>query len=71
MVDLDRENYDFAIRITGAPIDGAASKQIGLIHHQLCASPNYLVTRGTPASAKDLSSHSLLHYGHPGGPNGG
>ena len=63
VVDLDRENYDFAIRITGAHEDNNSANRIGTMEHILCASPNYLDIHSTPESLDDLRNHQLLHFG--------
>jgi len=62
-VDLTRENYDFAIRITPNLDDNVVTSQIGTSHHQFCASPAYLASQGQPYSLDALQDHSLLHYG--------
>ena len=62
-VDLETENYDFAIRITAQTDNMHISKRIGAIHRHICASPEYLSLNGTPHSLEDLQAHSLLHYG--------
>ena len=62
-VDLETENYDFAIRITAQTDNKHISKRIGAIHRHICASPEYLSLKGTPHSLEDLQAHSLLHYG--------
>lgn len=63
MVDLSRENYDFAIRITPEIEAGVVAKKIGVSEHHLCASPAYLEARGYPEKLADLSKHQLLHFG--------
>jgi len=62
-VDLARENYDFAIRITSHLTDGVVASVIGTTRHKLCASPTYLSAKGTPESLPDLHNHSLLNFG--------
>ncbi|MGI9507972.1 MAG: LysR family transcriptional regulator [Geminicoccaceae bacterium] len=62
-VDLSRENYDFAIRITPKIEAGVAAKKIGDSEHQLCASPAYLDTNGYPEKLGDLLKHPLLYFG--------
>lgn len=62
-VDLETENYDFAIRITAQTDNKLVSKCIGTIRRYLCASPTYLHLNGTPQSLEDLQKLSLLHYG--------
>jgi DNA-binding transcriptional LysR family regulator len=62
-IDLNRENYDFAIRIT-AKLDGnVVAKKIGSTRHQLCASVDYLKKHDEPICLKDLNQHSLLNFG--------
>ena len=63
-VDLETENYDFAIRITAQADTKYISKRIGAIRRYLCASPEYLSLNGTPQNLEDLQAHSLLHYGN-------
>ena len=63
-VDLETENYDFAVRITAQADNKNISKRIGAIRRYLCASPEYLSLNGTPQNLEDLQAHSLLHYGN-------
>ena len=63
-VDLETENYDFALRITAQADTKYISKRIGAIRRYLCASPEYLSLKGTPQNLEDLQAHSLLHYGN-------
>ena len=63
-VDLETENYDFAIRITAQADTKYISKRIGAIRRYLCASPEYLSLNGTPQNLEDLQAHGLLHYGN-------
>ena len=63
-VDLETENYDFAIRITAQADTKYISKRIGAIRRYLCASPEYLSLNGTPQNLEELQVHSLLHYGN-------
>ena len=62
-VDLSRENYDFAIRITPKIEAGITAKKIGVSEHQLCASPAYLDSNGYPEELQDLLKHPLLYFG--------
>ena len=61
-VDLETENYDFAIRITAQADTKYISKRIGAIRRYLCASPEYLSLNGIPQNLEDLQAHSLLQY---------
>lgn len=62
-VDLARENFDFAIRITPEPVGNVIATRIGVSRHTLCASPAYLAANGTPASLHDLAGQPLLYFG--------
>jgi DNA-binding transcriptional LysR family regulator len=62
-VDLGRENYDFAIRISQTIENGVVATKIGTSLHGIFASPAYLAVKGTPEKLSDLTSHSLLHFG--------
>lgn len=63
VVDLERENIDFAIRITGSSTQRFAASRIGSISHALYASPDYLAAAGMPESVDALRAHRLLCYG--------
>jgi len=63
VVDLTRENYDFAIRISPSVDANVVAQQIGAARHQLCASADYLNANGIPNQPQDLKEHSLLHFG--------
>ena len=63
IVDLDRENYDFVIRITGAMESDISDYCIGTMEHVLCASPDYLDNYSTPKNLEELRTHKLLHFG--------
>jgi len=62
-VDMTRENYDLAVRITPSLNDELVAVKIGTTRHQLCASPSYLAKNGIPETAKDLLDHQLLNFG--------
>ena len=62
-VDLERENYDLAVRITSAKLDGLNAVRLGHTRHGLYASAGYLEVAGTPQGPEDLRAHKLLHYG--------
>ncbi|MGJ8570705.1 MAG: LysR family transcriptional regulator [Hoeflea sp.] len=62
-VDLARENYDFAIRITPEPEGNVIASQIGVSRHTLCASPAYLEANGLPKNLRELGGHPLLYFG--------
>lgn len=62
-VDLFAEAIDLAIRVTDAPPPGLAGRPLTRIRHLLCASPQYLLLRGTPAHPRDLPAHDCLYLG--------
>lgn len=62
-IDLERDNYDLAIRISSQDPSGPSDVKIGETWHGLFASPDYLSAHGTPDEPRDLQDHALLHYG--------
>jgi DNA-binding transcriptional LysR family regulator len=63
LVDLDRENYDLAVRITHAEFPGLIDRRIGSSRYGLFASRAYAKQHGLPTTLKHLSAHPLLHHG--------
>lgn len=62
-VDLERENYDLAVRITADDLTGLGSIRLGTTSHGLYASSAYLERHGPISQPSDLKNHKLLHYG--------
>lgn len=62
-VDLGRENYDFAIRITSDLEPNLVADRLGSVRHQVFASASYLARRGTPVQLSELKQHDLLDHG--------
>ncbi len=62
-VDLARENYDFAIRISADNEIGGAATKIGAMRHLLLASPAYVSANAAPQSLEALHQHRLLYFG--------
>ncbi len=62
-VDLVRENYDFAIRITPETQGDNSTTQIGVVRHCMFASPKYLEEHPEPHSLDDLRRHQLFYFG--------
>lgn len=62
-VDLERKNFDMAVRVTGGELAGLVGVPLGKSRHGLYASPHYLAAHGRPENLEDLSKHQLLHYG--------
>lgn len=63
ITDLDSENYDLAIRITGVHHSGLVVERIGGSNFGLYASPKYCELHGKPETVDDLKQHALLYYG--------
>ena len=63
VVDLDRENYDLAIRVANDTDDRLVARQLGVSYHGLFVSPSYAKSHGLPNTVEDLTSHPLLNYG--------
>lgn len=62
VVDLEREGYDVALRITmkGLPDSSLRARKLGDVVTRLYAAPAYLDARGTPETAEDLDRHALV-----------
>jgi DNA-binding transcriptional LysR family regulator len=63
LVDLMRENYDLAIRITSERSESNSPSRLGTVRHALYASPEYLDRHGFPQTPSALNQHTLLHFG--------
>ncbi|MEM7188166.1 MAG: LysR family transcriptional regulator, partial [Pseudomonadota bacterium] len=63
MVDLDRENYDMAIRISEEDLTGLMDVPLGTSTHALYCSPTYAAEKGLPSGLDDLTGHPLLFFG--------
>ncbi|MBO6919722.1 MAG: LysR family transcriptional regulator [Rhizobiaceae bacterium] len=62
-VDLEHENYDFAIRISNSKPTGFSVKHIGCAKHQLYASRDYIEKHGMPKDICELTDHKILGSG--------
>ena len=71
VVDLERDNYDLALRITPQDTDKTSRQDkgeisqvtLGTAQHGLYASPAYLARQGTPQHPTDLDYHAVLNFG--------
>ena len=63
IVDLNRENYDLAIRIAGLAQVKEPFAQIGTVRLGLFASAQYLKIHPEPTSLDHLRDHNLLYFG--------
>jgi DNA-binding transcriptional LysR family regulator len=64
VVDLVEEGYDVAIRIATLPSSTLISKRLASTRMALCASPQYLLTRGVPQQPADLAAHAVMAYSY-------
>ena len=62
VVDLVEEGYDLAVRIARLPASTLVSRQLSATRLVLCASPEYLRRRGTPAHPDEIARHTVFSY---------
>lgn len=64
MVDLVRDGFDLALRVSGRPLRDSSlvARKVGVIVIQLFASPAYLARKGVPRSPEDLKSHDWVGF---------
>lgn len=63
VIDLERENYDLAIRVSSESSEISSQMRLGVTRHGLYASPLYVRTQGTPKNPSDLKTCAILQYG--------
>lgn len=64
LVDLERDNYDLAVRVSSLRIDREGAEWIGSSQLSFVAARSYLAQFGLPRDFFDLQNHRLLHYGN-------
>ena len=62
IVDIVEEGFDIAFRIGLLGDSSLVARRLAPIRTVVCASPDYLARRGSPASPDDLGRHSCLYY---------
>lgn len=62
VVDLVEEGFEAAIRIGQLPDSALIAKSLAPYRLMMCASPDYLARKGTPAVPEDLSLHECLSF---------
>ncbi len=62
-IDLNHENYDFALRVTPNVIGNEFTRLLARSRYRLFASEAYLAREGIPGCVADLKNHRLLSYG--------
>ena len=61
-IDLIKERYDLAVRITPRLQPGDVARKLGESHLLTVAAPSYLETHGVPSHPEDLRHHICLGY---------
>ena len=61
-VDLLEERWDMAIRIGKLSDSSLVARKLAEARLNICASPAYLASRGTPKQLSDLAQHDCLGY---------
>ncbi len=61
-VDIVNEGFDAAIRIGDLTPSGLIARRIGETRWVACASPDYLIRKGTPTTPDDLRQHECIAY---------
>ncbi|WP_404863544.1 LysR substrate-binding domain-containing protein [Georhizobium sp. MAB10] len=68
-VDILRDDYDMALRISGPPTDRSTIwRKICEVPRVLAASPDYVARRGSPAKPQELARHNCLAYSNSNDP---
>jgi DNA-binding transcriptional LysR family regulator len=62
IMDLVDEGFDLAVRIARLPDSSLVSRQLASTRLVLCASPEYLRTKGTPQHPTELVAHDVIGY---------
>jgi DNA-binding transcriptional LysR family regulator len=69
VLSLFEEQIDIALRIGTLSDSSMIAKRVGAIRRMICASPAYLVARGTPRTPDDLAGHDCITYAGLGSPD--
>jgi DNA-binding transcriptional LysR family regulator len=59
-VDIVADGFDLAIRIADLADSSLVAKRLAPNHRVLCATPDYLASKGIPQTLSDLQNHQLL-----------
>lgn len=56
------DRVDVALRIGPLPDSNLVATRLGAVRHIVCASPDYLASRGTPSLLQELQQHSVISF---------
>jgi len=62
VIDLLEQKADLAIRVGPLPDSALVARRLAQSRRVVCASPDYLKRRGTPATPQDLQQHNCLTF---------
>src|SRR5262249_33318271 len=62
LVNLFEEPVDLALRIGDLPDSGLLARRLGSIRRVVCASRDYVASRGTPMSPDELRTHACITF---------
>jgi DNA-binding transcriptional LysR family regulator len=62
VIDLVENQVDIGVRIGRLPDSGLVATRVGDLHWVICASPDYLATRGVPETPDDLAAHHCIGF---------
>ncbi len=62
IVHLVDEGIDVAVRIAELPDSSLSAIRVGSVRRVLCASPDYLASRGRPATSSELADHDTIIF---------
>ena len=63
VVSLLEDHIDIALRVGELPDSSLITTRVGSVRRVVCASPDYLATRGKPRTPEDLAGHDCIRYG--------
>jgi len=62
IISFDEDHVDIAVRIGALPHSSLVAIRLGEVSRIVCASPDYLEQKGTPARPADLTSHDCITF---------
>jgi DNA-binding transcriptional LysR family regulator len=62
VISLQEEHVDLGIRTGPLPDSGIVARRIGSVRRILCASPDYLASRGRPETPQDIMAHDCVTF---------